>query len=766
MKILIRFILLISLFLIPSQGNPCSFWVRGEDIRVYLFSPTAGESEVFTPFFYTSRFMNNKHYDTGQIPNENLDEWHNYFNEKVDRETIKELIYNTSFDTLDLLVEKVENNNGILLENQLAKHIVSQQLSEVAKYLQYTKKTENLIYENDPWESKVFDIELVNENIAEGKKRVSKADDLMLKQRYAYHVVVQMRYLGAYQEAIGFYEKMFSKIASENESIIKYWALSHVAFCQEELGMENKAHLNYARVFLNCHAKKNWVYNNMSKKSALSVLNLSENDADKYAIYTFSEFKNPGRAYGGLKKIAAMNPNTEIFKTLMIREVNKIEDWILTRRYTKYEPSIVHEAGSSVVSENYKSDIKYLNKFIGFLEKLILSNQLKEKAIYELILAYLYFVQESPEEALVCLNKAEKNIRNDYEKYQLRMTRILIHILFAKKYDAKFEELIWKDLQEIVKDEEYMASRDKNISNLMLALQQAYHKEGKYDRAALFMAWASGKDWGDSDFRYWGYLDPFFYLDKYASVEQVKSFYTIYTEGNNTNIEAFLLKDYHYSKNRYLDLIGTKYMREDQLEKALETYRGIPTEFWSTEFYYSEYLDRDLFNPEFDALYDNLDEYVDARFVNKAYLVQELIHKKKAYRKAKKYKRAELAYDLGNGYYNLSRNGSHWHCLAYIKSSSHYSYFGESNIAINDNYQSCNTALDYFKEAYELTKNAKYMTEEEYLMRRVIYATANLQTTEVNQDISKHWQKCLAEVEEKHPSFYKMMLEECASLGN
>lgn len=767
MKILIRFILLISLFLIPIKGTPCGFSLEGEDIRVYLFSPTAAEASDYTPFFYTSRFLNDRHYDVNQIPNENLDEWHSYFKEKVSKDAIKELVYNTSYEELNALSQSMMYNGNYLCNNELAEYIDNNGLVGVAQYLEFTKKTENLIYEADPWESKGFDIELINEHIQEGKRRINNENDKMLKQRYAYHIVVMMRYIGANQEAVNFFDEIFLSINSKDESIIKYWALSHVAFCQEQLDYKSEAHLNYARVFMNCHAKKNWVYNNLSKKSAVELLDVVKNDADKYAVYTFNEFKNPGRAYDGLKKIAEMNPNTDVFKTLMIREINKIEDWILTRRYTKYDPSIIHWSwNENKVSENYKSDFKYLEKFIGFVEKLLLNNEIENRGVYELMLAHLYFVHESPKMSLTYLNRAEKNINNPYEKHQLRMTRILIRVLFAEEYSAEFENLIWKDLKEMSEDNAYMQNRNKNISNLMLALQQAYHKEGEYDRATLFMVWASKQDWNDVDFRYWEYRDPFFYLDKFASVEQVKEFYSIYIGNNKTNLESFLLKDYDYSKNRYWDLIGTKYLRKDKLEQALEAYKKVPDGFWTKEFYYSEYLARDLFHPEYDAIFDNQEEDINTDFVNKAYLVNQLIQKKKAYKKARGIKRAERAFDLGNAYYNLSYNGSHWHCMAYIKSSSDYGYLGESDVEINDNYHTCNTALDYLKEAYEITKNAKYMTDEEHLMRQVIYATANIQTTEENKNISKHWKKCLAEVERQHPQFYKTMSQECAYIGD
>lgn len=766
MKILIRFIIWTSLLLIPFKGAPCGFSLHGEDIRVYLFSPTAAEAQDYSPFFYTSRFLNDENHDWWVIPNENLDEWFKYFKEEVDKESIRDLVYNTSYEELHSLSESLIYNGSKLCENKLAQYIQNQDLKDLAAYLAFTKKTETLIYEDDPWESVELDEEKVKSHILEGKKKVTSSKDGMLKQRYAYHVIVMLRYMGLYKEAVSFFENEYPNVNKKNESIIKYWTLSHLAHCQKQIGLDEAAYLNYARVFMNCHAKKNWVYKNMSRKSVLSVLDQAENDSDKYAIYTFSEFKNPARSYEGLKKIAAINPNTEIFKTLMIREINKIEDWVLTRRYTRYDPSIVHWSWNETnVSDNYDSDFKYLEKIIGFTENLLLDNKLENRGVYELMLAHLYFVHESPDMSLTYLRRAEKSVKGSYENNQLHLTRILNHLLYVDEIDVRFENEIWKDLEALSKDEKYMNNHNKNLSNLMLALQQTYHKKGMYDRAALFIAWGQGRDWGETDFRYWEYMDPFFYLDKYASVEQVKSFQEIYIKKNKTNLESFLLNKYDYSKDRYWDLIGTKYLRKDQLEKALQAYDNVPAGFWLKEFYYHEYLGTDLFMSEYDPVFSSTDENINIYFINKSYLIQQLIDKKKQYQKSKKNGKAQLAFDLGNAYYNLSYYGSHWHCMAYIQTASEYSYFGEYDDSINENYRTCNTALKYFAEAFDLTKDSEYMSEEENLMRKIVYAIANIQTIDANKSISKHWKKSLAEVETKHPEFYQMMLEECASLS-
>ncbi|MGK0390840.1 MAG: hypothetical protein ACI94Y_003600 [Maribacter sp.] len=761
MKNYIQFIILFGILLMPLRPQACMYYPHGEDIRVYLFSPTAGNEEGFTPFFYTSRFLNDENHDWFAAPNENLEEWYSYLNEEVSTESIKKLVYDTPYDTLESIVNRKVFDKDPLCDNDMAEYIVNNELNELVDYLLFTRVTEMLLEFDDVWGSEKIDEMSILDQIEEGIKRIESTRDAMLKQRYAYHVIVMKRYVGDYENVINIYKNNFNQ--NNNASVIKYWALNHVAYCEEQLGRKDDAHLNYARVFFNCHAKKQWVYNNMSKKSALSVLKKVNNNEDKYAILSFCEFKNPGKSYDGLKQLAIMNPNTKVFKALVVREVNKIEDWLLTRRYVKEEPSVyAYSEKETSLEENYRNDFKYSEKIIGFIENLLLANKLEDRGFYELILAHLYFVHESPDMSSKYLNRAERNIKAPFEKHQLRMTKMLNLIINTKNYDADFESKIYAELNKIFLDKEYMKNPNKNMSNLMLALQQNYHKKGMYDRAALFMAWSFGKGWADVDWRHWDYIDPFFYLDKYASIDQVKQFRKIYAGNNQTKLEQLLLADYDYPKDRFWDLIGTKYLRKNDLENALKSYENVADEFWRKEFYYKDYLGRDLFAEEYDYIRSEESDPKN-KYVNKANIVEELINKKKAYEKAIGNKKAKLAFHLGNAYYNLSYSGSHWHCLSYMKMSG-YQYNGGYDDIINDNYNTCNIALQYFKEAYAQFKDAEYMTDEGHLFRTIVRSIANMQVREENKDITKFWKKCLDDASNVDQDFYEMIVEECPGM--
>ncbi len=763
------FTLLISCILCPKKLDSCGFYLHGEDVRVYLFSPTATEAEAYSPFFYTSYFLNDQHHDWYDIPNENIEEWYQYLNGNASRESIRDLVYHSSFEELQSLEKGTVSKGDKLCENEMAEYITNQEISDLGAYLSYTRKTEILVGNSDPWSEREFDNEAIEKHLKLGRKRLSKTKDLMLKQRYAYHLIVMSRYTGKYEKVVGIYEKYFSEIPKEKESIIKYWALSHVAFCQEELGDEDAAHLNYARVFMNCHAKKNWAYNHMSRKSVLSVLGQAKNDEDKMAVHIFSEFRNPARSYEGLKSLSKINPNNEMFKTLVAREVNKLEDWVLTRRYTEFDPSIVHWSyNGKYVSENYKSDFKYLEKIIGFLEQLLLDEKVEDRGFYELVLAHLYFIHESPEMSKTYLKRAEQNVDTRYEKNQFYLTSILNEMIFEKNFDAAFETTIWQYLEFLQADKEYMDNTDKNLGNLMLALHNSYHQAGKHDRAAMFIAWCKNKDWNETDFRYWPYIDAFFYLDRYASVEEVIQFEKWYNAKDKTDFETFLFQDYDYSKARFWDLIGTKYLRNNQLDKALAAYKKVPSDFWYKEFYYHEYLGLDLFAPEHDDVFMG-DEYDhESPFINKAYLVEQLINKHKDYRKSRNIDRAALAFELGNAYYNLSYNGSHWHAMAYIQTSNdyRYSYFGQYDDDVNDNYNDCKKAIGYYEEAFEIVKNAEEMSDEGYLARKIIYAVGNIQAREVDDVIPLNNTKYFANLRLNHPTYYQLLLEECPGLDD
>ncbi len=691
-----------SILIIWIISISCGWGPRSEDIRVYLFHPSVNISGDLHPFFYSTIRLNRLwNLDTSTVPEENIDEWYNYFNKEYEKEDIKNLIYNTKLEKLTELADREDDyywHNG----NDFGHYLKEKKQYDVIDYLFFAKKVEILLNEGDPWYGNDYDIPALEKLITEGKTKVEETKDLMLKQRYAYQVIVIMRYLTMPDEVEKYYEQIFSKIPQKSGSIIKYWALSHVAYCTQSDTM--KSQMAFLDVFTNSTAKKVVAYQWLSLKYLDSIKNeVSPENHHKILIY--KEFRNPGKSLEGLKKITEIDPNSENFNTLLIREVNKMEDWLLTRKYTKDDPAITYWSNDSTITINYKADFKYLGEFISFMESNLRTGKVENKAFWELILAHLYFIYETPQMAISHLNKAEKLVETDDELTQLRITRILVSLLSSKNYDNQFETKVWNDLSWLVIDKKYNQEKQQNFTNLIFTLQKKYHDKKMYDKAALFMLYGLNKN-EYYDFlisgRWWDFRDVLFYLDKYATIEQIENFMQIVENKNKSVFEKFLLEDYKYEKDRFLELMGTIALRKNDFETAKKYYSQLPETFWEKGNYKYWLVSNPFVFHAYPQKKQNSNDY-DIK--NKFQFVELLQEKIKQFNASKGSEKSKLAVEIGNVYYNISFFGKSWFYVSYGKADMGGRLAWTSfNTYVNENYQHCTTALKYYESALKYAK--------------------------------------------------------------
>ena len=90
------------------------------------------------------------------------------------------------------------------------------------------------------------------------------------------------------------------------------------------------------------------------------------------------------------------------------------------------------------------------------------------------------------------------------------------------------------------------------------------------------------------------------YFDANYTADQVKNSWMaiekIIQNGKNAQLAEPII---HY-KWKWYDMIGTKYLREEQLEKSIKTWKQIPEEYWYSEAWnYDDYLQANPFYANF-----------------------------------------------------------------------------------------------------------------------------------------------------------------------
>lgn len=670
-------IVVLSLFAIWKIAEACGYVDLAEDTRIYTFEPKLNNYNDFKPFFYNADLING---NVLGIPQENIDEWYNYFGKKVSKVAIKGLIYRTSGRVLKDVYEMEKESP----KNDLAIYLKKKKMKDVAEYFMDAKTVE-ILCQNDPWYGNETKPELLEKTLKKINTKIKTTTDLMLKQRYAYQAIVLMRYNNKFKEAIDLYNTVFNSIAKKDESIIKYWALMHIATCEDAENNYDKSQLDYAKAFANCNAKKFYSYTQINR-SHINKLKETASDNDKLNILLVNSMTNPGPVQNMLEEIAKYDVNSENFKTLLVREVNKYEDWIKTPEISGGGPAVQFRGWTydkTIIEKNKKEDLENLSKFTNFM-KTTVSPKIKDKAFANLVLAHLYYLKNDKANAKKYIKAAAKKVKTKKEKDQLAITRALINTISFKKYNAKFEKAIWKDLKHLIKSNIYNQKRDRSFHNLMLIIEKGYEKQNSIEKVALFKHY-----FGNS---------PFLYLDSKGSVSDIKNYMNIFDKWYNTKgLQRFLLKKTHsIDKNRYTDLMGTKMLRQDKLKEALEYYKQIPEDFWKTKYYYNEFLQADpitIDKAPFAIKYNQ-------QFVNKAFFIEKLINLKKEFDDATDERKAMIAILLGNIYYNMSYYGKSWHYIAYGKTASGIKYY-----PANKNYSDCHTAINYYKKAIALSND-------------------------------------------------------------
>lgn len=222
-------------------------------------------------------------------------------------------------------------------------------------------------------------------------------------------------------------------------------------------------------------------------------------------------------------------------------------------------------------------------------------------------------------------------------------------------------------------------------------------------------------------YTYFDYLDFVYEAKDVQTI--VNTLKTGFTSPFQKTIYAKLIKDKEYLK----DLLGTKYIRENQLNNALITFKSIDKKYWSENYnawergHYGEGCSFNQ-NPFYDfkhteTFIDHKEKYV----VTKLSITEHLIKYTNLASYTKNRDRDYYYYLLANCYYNMSDYGNSWMMRRYTSSWSGYYLENESYIDEIE-YRNKTKAVAYYKLAYQNAKTDKFKA---LCLRMMDYAEKN-----------------------------------------
>lgn len=703
MKFLITSILVLATSLTQFL-SACGYYTPyGDAIRFNFLTPECFDFDDYGLFHYSASWYNEKFsidpqdnvlkIEASKLQNVNL--WRQRCEDKINIEDVYLGVY--AYEKQKYLsnsfIEYLKKNDPQALE-----------------YLEFAQACSILNSDlSDPWERSD---DIIGPKRAQQIKfalqKAGQLGDEMLQKRYAFIAIRLAYYNGDFQGIEDIYNKYFD--IEKSAHIIDYWALYFKVMISK-----SSSEVNYwgSLVFTHAPDKRFQIDQVFRHKIPVEeVLTHAKNDIEKANIIGMYTVKNPGRALADLKKIQQLAPSSRIFTFLMLREVNKIEDWVLTPYFSNLNPSIQVWDDKTYsyypLTDNIESDKAYSKKllqFIGSIDK----SKVQNKLIWQAYSAHLNFINLEHQTCLdqIKLLLEEKEI-SPLLALQLKKLRVLS--LTALQTSGKTKLL--PEAKQLL-SQKYNDTESKFIVALASVLE---HKGNTTDAAILYSClnrnlnidWDDQATWSTKKekkgYYHETFFDYFYYLDYDYTPKEIAHLIS-HIEKTNPKDE---FEKWYYEKvkkdiSHLYDLLGTKHIRHDELDAALAAFKKVNDTLWTSDVLpYKQYLDANPFYGDFNNGHEKTK--ADTITYTKVGITERLIsHIKKGNDNARK-DRDYHYFMAANCYFNMTTYGNSWLMKRY--SWSHALY--KDAYIDNKDYHECIRAQDYYLKASKVSKTTKF----------------------------------------------------------
>ncbi len=700
----------------------------GEEYRFWLFQPNYTSESNLRPFFYSAEYT---FYGETTFDNvSNTDDWYKYLKGKASKKDINDLLNHTDPATF-------YSKSDSLAYNSFYK--ISKSRPEIWAYLKFAKKVENMELggANTSWYCEEcpnlsFSWKMADEVNVDGldlstygNELYTKTNDRFIKERIAYQLV---RLTGESSES----EKIYTEklLPVQSESWVKYAALLRAASYKHTA----LADYQLSQVFDHCVDK---AYRTVQLfENHPEAINYTKNNHEKAVLKTMHLMQEPFRVLPELKKVNALDPGNKHLGMLLVREINKIEDWLLTPRYTEYTPSVykypktddeyawyLNRFNKKALAVNLRKDSVYAREVQYFIESIINSNTRKDVALLHLSAGYLAYVNRDLINAREHYDLVKKSSGFNPEiAFQLELHQLTLSISENKQTPPELEARAWniiKNLEPDNVDYSWNAQPRSLRDQLFLMLGRLYIEKGNLARGILTIG-QSNAPFGDFYNSIKGAHHLLLELGKPADYEAMIA---LIKKKNKTNFEKEITKNTFFpiwgdwdtpkegwDTDKILDLKSIYYIREDQLDSAYQTVTRIEDCYWNQYPY-------DLFTNDDPFLVLPWNTHSSYNINNKKYtkttFLRELIALKKQAEAATGNHKAKLLYKIGNAYFSMTWRGKYWIMSSTFNSSQEVSTKPALQSASFINYYYKNKRAQHYFEAaagYATNKELKALS--------------------------------------------------------
>ncbi len=717
------FNLLLVLAFTALKTIGCGWSENAETVRLAMFKASCGNVAHLHPFCYSADLYL---VTTDELPlidqQKNCNEWVAKLGKIVKTTDVYNILYKTSSEEFEIayttkkLATQFSNNTfvqALLLPNNatLLTYLVAAKSNEYnsdgagSKWESWTELNyTDYNYSNSAnkgYASIPFDTD----------EKLAATTDVFLKQRYAFLLLRQAFYEQNPAKVLKLYNQYFEK---NTISILHAWATYYMALCTP-----NKALSNYylSKVFAQSYDKAFASRQHFNSQLVTQTLDYTQNDTEKGIVYAMEALRNPAPALNQLKNIYGYIPHHDYFNFLIGREINKLEDWILTPKYTqdgpavKFNYEIWYVDYAKAVKENYTKDSLYLLEVKTFLITIQPQSKGQQREFINAAIAHLCYMNDEIKLGTAYAN-AITSKANASIQLQKNTTLSLVLLKQNNITTTQTKQQLYTHfaaIEEIVNNDKTLF---KTLYTLCRIASKAYAQHNDQATAGLlFLKSEKLKEYTDVYYNYSSanYTHYFYgvvgYFERFATVTDMDNLITLLHTTQKTDFEKYIctgtLAD---NENWYKDVKGTIAFRNNDLELAYSTFASMPSNFWQINYEFKNYLNENPFFPK--ALQLTQERKFNYSF-NKATFVAKLLQ-------LQKLNTVTSNMQLAHAYFNVSYWGNAWMMSSYEQSSGGGSYadykFGGGQAELGNKYQNGNyyqltLAQQYYRKALQLSTN-------------------------------------------------------------
>jgi hypothetical protein len=773
MKPLTRYILLLSSLLtvmIPQKmAQACGFYVWPGEYRFWLLQPDLTNQPDLTPFFFASTYLYRQDITAGQeaYQQQNIEEWAKEINYKAERNDIDSLLNNTNPQDF------FEREGKIVKQNSFLRFLKKPENNQLYRYIVISKKLEQVAGNPDPWGEEDNSLKpkfekLINE--AKALRQETRSPFLKLRTAYqlerlysrndqssqvdiAYDAWIEPVKTDSWIKKAGLYQKAISKSGE-----LENYLLSKVF----DMGDYNRAHC-LARFFVD---------------EFDGTVRMAKNTHERNVLWAMKICKYPGRSLDNIKHIYQTEPSYKELPFLLLREINKVEDWLVTSKVTEFGLPAVHGTEDERYSyfdhpeENYKSDQAYAKKLMAFLLQVINDNKSNQRGLLYLYTAHMAMLNgdNTSSARYLQLAKQEKNLPRNVQT-QIKINSYLLHL------EQGFNKPIENEFMSIInRSDKQLGIYDPGIMKNQLVLYTARKMIQKDDKArGLMLLSRTNRALGELEgLGYKGVLQE---IEAQATGKEYDQMLAMIGKINKTPLEKFIttgkfrspMENYNFyeedentpywSKAKVLDCKASWYIRTHQLASAYAILKQLPDSLWN-KYPYKQYLGGDAFYLNIYRLHTPAK--ADKRSYNRKELIGHMLYLEDLAKKDKS-KAGECYFQLANAWYNMTYYGKNWLMVSQWWSASDWSADPNRSEEFEEDYYGCRQAKLYYQMAMQVTKDKKLSALCFFMMEQCEGNRKDLHNVEVNDDIQAVHKASYLRAQKKgiNLEYYKSIVEEC-----